>query len=500
MEVGAFDLLGMGFDRLFHDYRIIFYLVIGVTLGLFFGVIPGLTAALAILLLLPFTFGMDPAHGLGLLVAIYVGGVSGAMVASILINIPGSPASLITTYDGYPMAQQGRANEALSIALFSSLFGGIISAVFLIFAAPQLASIALKFSYWEYLAFGILGMCVVVAMESENLIKGLLAVVTGVWLAAIGFDPVLGYVSRYDFGFIQLLSGIAVFAVIVGVFAISEILIQVESIKENLPVLPMQKKMPFFPSPRFIWANFRNLSFSSLIGIGVGIVPGIGQTSGSILAYNQAQKFSKSPKLFGKGNPEGIVASEAANNAVNGGAMVPLMTLGIPGDLVTLLLLGGFLMHGLHAGPLLFRDSPALVGSIFVAFLLANVLMYFIGFSLMRVFVRLLRMQTRFLFPILLVFAVLGTYASNNRFFDLWVMILLGIGAYLLIKNKFPLLPLGLGYILGPIVENNFRRGLIADGHSLMGFFDKPIAVALIILSFIVLFSPFILKIIAKRK
>lgn len=496
MDIGALELLTLGFKALIADYRVIMYILFGIIFGLFFGVIPGLTSALAILLILPFTYFLDPGVGMGLLIAIYVGGISGSMVASILLNIPGTPAAIVTTWDGYPMAKQGRAEEAISTGLFASLFGGLFSCIALVFLSPQIAMIALKFSYWEYFSLGLMGMAVVVGISSRNLTKGLISTVIGVFIASIGFDPVSGTIIRFGFGFTELIGGIDVLVLVVGVFAIGEILKQSESMHYGArsEVLPVQKKIPIFPRLGFIRKHLRNFSFSSLIGICMGIIPGVGQVTGGTIAYSQAQGFSKSSEKFGEGNVEGVIASETANNAVNGGALIPMTTLGIPGDVVTLLLLSGFIMHGLHPGPLLFRDTPELVGSIFVAFILANILMYFIALLFMKVFIRLLQIHMRLLFPILLVLAMLGVYVANNILVDMWFIIILGMMAYLLAKNQFPMLPLALGYILQPIIETNFRKGMIANNYDIFSFFEYPIAMIIMSIAIIGLIGPFVYR------
>ena len=502
MDIGALELLTLGCKALFADYRIILYLIVGTLLGLLFGVIPGLTSALAILLLLPFTYFMEPATGMGMLIAIYVGGISGSLVAAILLNIPGTPASIVTTWDGYPMAKQGRAEEAISVALFSSLFGGLVSCFALVFLAPQIASIALKFSYWEYFSLGIMGMVVVVGITAKNFTKGWIAAIIGIFIASIGFDPVSGTIIRFDFGLRSLIGGIDVLVLVVGIFVMGEILKQTEELRSGIKseVLPVRQKIPLFPKIRFIVDNFQNLSISSMIGVGIGIIPGVGQVTAATIAWSQARALSKSPETYGKGNVGGIIASESSNNAVNGGALIPMTTLGIPGDVVTLLLLSGFIMHGLHPGPLLFRDKPELVGSIFVAYIISNFLMYFIAFYLMRIFIRLLSVHTRLLFPILLAFSLLGVYVANNVIIDIWFVIVFGVISYLLVKAQFPMLPLALGYILHPILESNFRKGMIANDYEIFSLFQYPIAIFIISISIIGLVVPFILRYLKRKK
>ena len=486
----VFSTLALGFKMIFSDPHILMFLTGGTVLGLIFGCIPGLTAALGVALILPFTYAMEPVQGIVTLIGIYVGGISGGLYAAILLNIPGTSASIVTTFDGSPMARNGEAPRALSMGIFASFTGGIISMFFLITIAPQLAKIALVFGPWEYAALGILGLSVVVSLVGEDMVKGLIAAVVGIFLAMVGMDPVLG-IPRFTGGIWQLNSGFSIIATLMGFFAVSEMLFQVQKIgRQETNLLTVKQKIPFFPTLKDIKLCLSALGIGSIFGVGIGILPGVGQSTASMLAYSQVKTMSKTPEKFGKGCIEGVAVSESANNAVNGGAMIPMMTLGIPGDVVTSILLGGLVIHGLQPGPLLFKVNADIVGSMFVGYALANILMLVLSLSMIRVFMRLLRVPATILYPIIFVMCVLGTYSINNRIFDIWVLLICGFIGYLLIRNGFSLPPLILGYILGPIIELNYRTAILASGGNPLDVFHYPIALSILALAVVFIVIP----------
>ena len=487
--MGTLTALNEGFSFFFTDPIIFILIMFGVFFGMIFGCIPGLTAALGVSLLLPFTYTMSAGQGIAMLIAIYVGGISGGLYGSILLNIPGTPASLVTCFDGNPMAKKGLASEALTLGIFSSITGGLVSMVLLATIAPMLARIALLFGPWEYFSLGIMGLSVVVGLVSKDIIKGLIAAVIGVLLAMVGMDPVMG-INRFTLGMWQLGAGFPILATLMGFFAFAEILTQLKSLGTQAELIPIQKKMRFFPPWDTIKKSFKALNVGSLIGTAIGILPGVGQTTGSLIAYNQLRQMSKTPELFGTGHYEGVAVSESANNAVNGGALVPMMTLGVPGDVVTSILLGGLIIHGLQPGPLLFRTNPELVGTMFVSFFLSNILMFIIALAFVGVFIRLLRVPIHFLFPVILVMCVLGTFAVNNRLFDVWVLFGCGLLGYAVTQGGFPLPPIILGYILGPIIETNFRTAIVSAGGDITEIFKQPISVGLLIVAVIFMAIP----------
>jgi len=417
--------LQQGVLVLFSTPMVIATLVLGVFGGMIFGAIPGLTAALGVTLILPFTYSMPAAQGLIVLIGIYVGGISGGLISSVLLNIPGSPASLVTCFDGSPMAKQGHPGEALTLALASSFIGGVLSAIALVVIAPLLAKVALFFGPWEYMAMGIMGLGFVVGLTSKDVLKGLISSVIGILIAMCGIDPISA-VERFTFGFWQLGAGLNILPVLMGLFAFAEILTQLRTIDADITIMPVEK-ISFFPSPGMFKGTGKTIASSTIIGTFIGIIPGLGQATASLISYNQARQMSKTPEKFGTGHKEGVIASEVANNACCGGALVPMMTMGIPGDLVTAILLGGLVVHGLQPGPLLFKNNADIVGTIYVTYIAATLIMYVLGMSLMRIFIKVLKVPLNYLYPLILLCCIVGSITVNSRIFDIWVMLIIGL-------------------------------------------------------------------------
>ncbi|MGH4039100.1 MAG: tripartite tricarboxylate transporter permease [Sphaerochaeta sp.] len=492
------NVIMVGFSVLFSDPMNIVLLASGIFMGIFFGAIPGLTATLGVALMIPFTFNLLPVQGVTLLVSIYVGGISGGLITATLINIPGTPSSIFTCLDGYPMAKNGKPTEALAIGVFASLLGGTFSAIVLFGIAPQLAKVSLFFGNWEYFAVALMGVSIVVAMSGNNLVRGLLGALIGLLLGAVGMDSVTG-VSRLTFGNWQLQGGISMTALMMGLFAIREIFDQTadmnkEKIKVNLG------KVSFLPPFKAMKGCGKAISIGSLVGSAIGILPGIGQNAATILAYNQAKNVSKHPEKFGKGSPEGICASESSNNAVNGGALIPLLTLGIPGDMTTAMLIGGLMIHGLQPGPLLFSSNTKVVGAVMAAYFVANVVMYFMELGLMKVFVKMINVKLALLFPAIIVCCVLGVLSLNNRIFDVWILLIFGVFGYIIKQLNVDLTPVILGFILGPIVEKYFRMGMIASDGNFADILTRPVAVICLLISLIFIVTPYIKCSIEKKK
>ena len=340
------DAIMIGFSALFADPMNLVVLVFGIFLGIVFGCIPGLTATLGVTLMIPFTYTMTPVAGLTLLIAIYVGGISGGLITATLINIPGTPSSIFTCYDGYPMARDGKPGAALSIGVFASLIGGTFSALALFFIAPPLSKVSLIFGNWEYFSVAFLGLAVVITMASDDMLKGLIGALVGMVLGTVGMDSVSG-AQRLVFGHWQLMSGLQSTALMMGMFAVCEIMIQSLTINSQKHEINLSK-LSFLPPIKEMKGCLTPVALGCLFGTGIGILPGIGQNAATLITYNQSKKLSKHPERFGHGSPEGICASETSNNAVNGGALIPLVTLGIPGDMTTADLIGGLMIHGLQ--------------------------------------------------------------------------------------------------------------------------------------------------------
>ncbi|QTQ12617.1 tripartite tricarboxylate transporter permease [Treponema parvum] len=432
--------------------------------GIIFGAIPGLTSSVAVALLIPLTFGMDPTLAINVLIAVYVGGVSGGLISAILLRIPGTPSSIMTTFDGYPMAQSGRAGIALGLAIISSFIGGIFSSVMLLFLSPLLAKITIAFSPFDYFGITVFSLSLVSMLIDGNPLKGLIATLLGILFSFFGTSPIDGR-ARFTFGNHDLDNGFNVITVIIGVFAISEMLSQVGNISQkNRKAIEFSKKDGFFPKLKEMKYLTRTFLRSSVIGTIIGILPGLSGPEAALISYSQAKRTSKEPEKFGKGSMEGLAASETSNNAVSGGALIPMLALGIPGNAVTAIIMGGLTLHGVEVGPLLFGANPELIRNIIIGIFIANVLMLIIESFAIKGFVKILAIPKYFLYPLIIVFCVVGVSSVNNRSFDCWGMLFFGILGYVLEKNKYPLGPLILGFILGSIIELNFRRSIMAFG------------------------------------
>ena len=465
-------------------------MVFGVFMGIIFGCIPGLTATLGVTLMIPFTFTMEPIEGLSLLIGIYVGGISGGLITATLINIPGTPASLVTTWDGYPMAKNGHPDKALQIGTFASLVGGIASAFALIFIAPQLAKVALAFSSWEYFSLSFLGLSIVIVMTGKDPLNGLIGAVLGLILGCVGIDAVTG-LSRLSFGQWQLQAGISSTALMMALFAVREIFVQLGDIDKTKTKMET-KRISFYPPFADMKGCGRTFLIGSVFGTVIGILPGVAQSAASILTYNQARQMSKAPEKFGTGCAEGIIASETANNAVNGGALIPLLTLGIPGDMTTAALIGGLMIHGIQPGPMLFRTSGKLVGGIMIVYFVSNIVMYLMQLGLMRVFLKIIEVPSALLFPAIIMSCIMGVYSLNSRYFDIWILIVFGIAGYILTRCGVGVAPLILGFILGPGVDKNFRTAMIAAKGNILSIISHPIAFVMFLVAISFMLWPLI--------
>lgn len=464
------------------DPGILFCTLIGTIVGLVFGAIPGLTATMATALIVPLTFRTPVNHAMGMLLGAYCGGIAGGAISSILLKIPGTPSSVVTCFDGYPMARKGQAAKALGWAAISSFVGGFISWLALTLVAPQTARFALRFGPPEYAMLVLVGLTIIGSVSGKSLTKGIVSGLVGLWLSLIGIDPIRGSL-RYTFNQVPLMAGIGVMPALIGFFAIPEILNGAGASHETEIVKAKVTMREMFPTLRELLTHAVNLVRSSIIGIFIGMVPATGGAIASFLAYDQARRFSKHPEKFGEGIPDGVIASEAANNGVTGGALIPMLTLGIPGDSVTAVLLGGLIIHGLQPGPGLFKEHIDVVYGVFTTLLLANIFMTVIQFIGIRGFVKILSVPKHFLTPILLVLCFVGSYAINNSWFDVWVTLGLGLLGYLMTLAEFPMAPIVLGLVLGGRLETEIRRSLILSGGSWGIFVTRPISLALLLVS-----------------
>lgn len=480
------DLIIGGFGSVM-TFEALALMLVGTVLGIIFGVIPGLSAATAVALFLPLTFGMDPIVAIALMMALYIGGSSGGFIAAILVNIPGTPASVATTFDGYPMAQKGQAGRAMGASVVFSFIGGLLSIIALLFIAPPLASFAMKFGPVEYFAATVFALTILGSLTGESFIKGIISGLLGLMLTTVGSAPI-DYTDRFTFGLYQLSAGFTPLVVLVGMFAINEIVKAAAYDPDAAAAKPITFKIRGFGiSLKEVIQQMPNAIKASIIGTGIGILPGIGGSAASLVAYSAAKNTSKTPEEFGKGSMEGLVASETSNNAVVGGNMIPLLTLGIPGDIVTALLLGAMTLYGMAPGPLLIVTNANLLYSIFAALMICNLMMLIVQFFGIKVFVRMLAIKRHYLFPIIIAMCAVGAYSANNVSFDVIVFGFFGLLGYVLMKFDFPFAPLVVGFILGPLLEINLRRGLMLHDGDFTRFFQSPIAVAFLVAA--VLFS-----------
>ena len=458
----------------------------GTIIGIFMGSVPGLTVTMGVALFLPVTFGMDPIEGLSLLLGLYIGGTSGGLISAILLKMPGTPASIATTFDGYPMAQKGEAGRALGIAILYSFLGGILSLLVLYFVSPVLAEVALQFGAYEYFAIALFSLTLVAGLSGKSLTRGLIAAVLGLCIAFIGMAPITAY-PRFTFDFYELDAGISLLPALIGLFAVAQVFEEAENRQTGKTKEAMKYHIRGFGlSLKEFIGQGKNLFRSSFIGTVIGILPGLGGAVCNILAYGVARRRSKTPEAFGEGNIEGVVASESSNNASIGGAMVPLMTLGIPGDNTTAILLAGFMIHGITPGPMLFETDGILVYGIFTALIVAHIFMLASMFVGMKGFVKVLSVPRHILLPAIMALCVIGAYGLNNRMFDVWTMLVFGVLGYLMKKVSLPATPLLLGFILGPILEVNLRRGLMKSQGDFMPFLTEPISGGLIAITVVI--------------
>ena len=471
--MGAFGLLGNAFVQILTPASLLL-MVAGVAVGIVFGSIPGLSASMAVALFLPLTFSMTPSMGMNTLVAVYIGGISGGLISAILLNMPGTASSIATCFDGHPMAKNGEAMKALGLGIVFSALGSIFSFIILTFCAPMLADVALKFTPVENFGICFFALTMVAILSSGNMVRGILAGMLGLIFALVGMAPIDG-TPRFTFGTSNLMAGFDTLPTLIGIFAISDILITAESMGSGKVETIQVKKVKGFG---FSWQEFLyhlpNFFRSSLIGTGIGILPGIGGSTSGMLAYVTAKNMSKKRAQFGKGCPDGIVATESAKNATIGGAMSPLLVLGIPGDGVTAMMLGGFLIHGLSAGPLLFVKNADVVYGIFAACMVCTLIMLVVEWTCIKGFVQVLKVPKHILLPLILILCCVGAYATNNRVFDVQSILIFGVIGYIYHKFGLPTTPFVLCFLIGEMLETYLRRGIM-QYKSFGAFFHRPI-------------------------
>ncbi|MBB6453671.1 putative tricarboxylic transport membrane protein [Salirhabdus euzebyi] len=465
----------------------------GVIAGIIVGALPGLTATMALALLLPFTFTMQADTSLITLGGLYIGGIYGGCISAILINTPGTPSAIATTFDGYPMTKKGKATQALIAAAVSSGIGGVIGGLALLFLTPLLATLALRFGPPEYFWIAMLGLTMIATLSSGSMLKGLMGGAVGLLISTIGISPVGGE-SRYTFGFSPLQAGLELIVILIAFFCIPEVIGMIESKikqKKNKEVKKergVARKLFFYIIKRPIL-----VIRSSIIGIITGIIPGAGGNVAALLSYDAAVRFSKDKKEFGKGKVDGVVASEASNNAEVGGSLVPLLSLGIPGAPPAAIILGALMMQGIRPGPDLLEEHSGLVYTFLVAFIVANVVMLIFGLMGSRYVGKVISLPVYYLAPSIVFLTIVGSYAIRNNFLDVALMIGFGLLAYVMKKVGFNPAPIVLGLILGPIAERGLAQSMLmakASGNTFELFFTRPISVVLIALCILSIVGP----------
>jgi putative tricarboxylic transport membrane protein len=448
-------------------------IIFGVFIGVIVGALPGLSSPLAIALLLPFTISLEPVSAICMMAALYCAGTFGGSITAILINAPGAPPAVATAFDGYPMAKRGEAGRALGLAAFSSVAGGLLSLVVFIVATPMLAKIAISFRPQEYFALTIFALSMLASISGKSSLRNLMAGGVGVLLATVGTHLTTG-IERFTFGFYELSEGIEFVPVLIGLFAISELLVQSQS--ADKAVERIKSVVVKLPSLADIKLVKNTVLRSSAIGTFIGILPAEGSTVAAIMCYNEAKRWSKTPELFSTGIPEGIAGPEAANNATTGGAMVPTtLALGIPGSGTTALILAAMITYGFRPGPYLIQETPEFVYAIFGAMAVANMAFLVIGLAGAKVFARITLIPRTYLWPMVFGFSMIGAYSLSASFFDVWVMLIAGVVGFLMRRHGFGAAPLVMGLILGRMVEETLSQTMIVYDNEWWRLFESPI-------------------------
>jgi putative tricarboxylic transport membrane protein len=461
-------------------------LFIGTLIGYFVGAIPGLTSSIALAVIIPFTFHMSPVPAIVLMVSIYMASEYSGAIPAILANAPGTPAAAPTAFDGYPMRVRGEAGKALTYSILGSGFGSLVGTVFLTFTAVWIADVALVFGPAEYFSLAVLGLSLVGVLSSGLFLKGFIGLLFGLLVATIGLDPISGN-ARFIFSE-ALLSGVPLLPALIGLFALSEVFFMLETIYKKPPEM---KEVPKISLAGDLFRGMgKNLARSSIIGYVVGVVPGAGATIASITSYAEAKRAAKDPETFGTGNPNGIVASEAANNAAVAGAMAPLLTLGIPGSASTAIMIGGLTIQGIKPGPMLFVDTPTFPYAIFASLLISLPLMMAVGLLGIRLWVKVTLIPVGALATGITAICILGAYSNENGMYPVWIMVGFGIAGYLMRKVDIHPAPIVLALVLADMMETNFRRALMGEGGDPTILVTSPISAGMLIVAALVVFVP----------
>jgi TctA family transporter len=460
------------------DPYVILVLLLASVFGLIVGALPGLTATMAIALLVPITFFMEPIPAIGAIIAASAMAIFAGDISGTLLRIPGTPASAAYVEDAHRMTRQGQAELALGACLVTSAIGGLFGAAVLAFSAPVLAEFALQFSSAEYFWLACFGLSCAVFISTDAPVKGVVSLLIGLFIATIGIDVTAGH-PRFSFGNVELMGGVSFIPAMIGMFAIGEILRYVTVTTQPVEIAHQAIVHIFRGLGRVLWRYKTNIVRGNLIGVGVGVLPGAGADIAAWISYAVAKRFSKEPEKFGKGHVEGLVDAGAANNSALGGAWVPAMVFGIPGDSITAIVIGVLYMKNMNPGPTVMLHAPELLYGVFIVFFVANLLMIPLGYAAIRLSRQILHVPRDILMPVILLFCIVGAFAINNTVFGVGIIVVLGLLAYLMEENGFPIAPAILGIVLGPLVEENFMTSMIKSDGNLLGFFERPIAAVL---------------------
>jgi putative tricarboxylic transport membrane protein len=471
---------------------------IGVFVGTLVGVLPGLGSTAAISLLLPMTFGLDITQSIVMLAGIYYGTMYGGSTTSILLNIPGEDVAMITCLDGYPMAKQGRAGPALGIAAFGSFIAGTFAVFVLMTIGPPLSRVALSFGPPEYVSLTFLGLCLVSFLGSGSMVKALMMAAMGLLIGCVGLDLIAGS-ERFTFGFLRLREGVGLVPIVMGLFGISEVLLTIEMKFGEREIFNTSVK-GLMPTKQDWKDSTGPIVRGTIVGFFLGLLPGGGGFLASLVSYVMEKKVSRHPEKFGTGMIEGVAGPETANNAGAGGAFLPLLILGIPCNVVMAVLVGAFMIHGINPGPLLLTEQPKLFWTVVGSMYIGNVMLLCLNLPLIGLWVQILKIPYKILFPLICLFCLIGSYSLNNSVSDIGVMIVFGVIGYLMKKTSYPAAPLVMALVLGPMFEVALRQSILMSDGSYLIFFTRPISAAFFIIAFITLISPWVLKLIGKKR
>ncbi|SDM98159.1 putative tricarboxylic transport membrane protein [Fictibacillus solisalsi] len=501
--MNTIQFLSEGFQTAILPHNLLFAFI-GVLIGTAVGVLPGIGPMSGVALLIPVTAsmtgGMDPASAatssIILLAGVYYGAMYGGSTTSILLNTPGESSSVVTTLDGYQMARQGRAGPALAIAAIGSFFAGIVALIALALLAAPLSDVALKFGPAEYFSLMLLGLAAVSGLAGNSMTKAWIMTVFGLMLSTIGMDVVSG-VSRFTYGISSLYGGLEFLTVAVGLFALGEVFRTILH-KENSDG-KIAKVGRILPTRQDFKESSGPIVRGSLLGFFVGVLPGAGATLASFFSYIMEKKISKTPEKFGKGTIAGVAAPESANNAASGGAMIPLLTLGIPGSGTTAILMGALIMYNIQPGPLLFQDHPDVAWGLIASMFIGNLMLLILNMPLVKIFAKIIDTPSKYLLPMIIAISVFGVYAVQVNTFDLFLLITCGLVGYFLASNDFPLAPLVLGLVLGPMIENNMRRALTSSNGDFLVFVQKPVSLVFLVIAILWILIPVLMKLRGKE-